>query len=90
MLVTQLGDRHLLQQMPPQNGDLLFRRVVLPFFFMRSLRYLNGRTLSPFPAEARQDNNREKGPQHYIKGTLCTFTPSAKTLPQIPKAVLCY
>jgi len=22
----------LLKQMPPQDGDLLFRRVVLPFF----------------------------------------------------------
>ena len=27
-LVTQLRDRHLLQQMPPQDGDFLFRRVV--------------------------------------------------------------
>ena len=27
--VTQLRDRHLLQQMPPQDGDFLFRRVVL-------------------------------------------------------------
>jgi hypothetical protein len=27
---------------------------VLGFFFIRSLRHLNGRTLSPFPAEAEQ------------------------------------
>ena len=35
--VTQIRDRHSFHQMPPQNGDLLFRRVVLPL-----LRYLNG------------------------------------------------
>src|SRR5215813_7233327 len=29
--VTELRDRFLLQQMPPQDGDLLFRLVVLPF-----------------------------------------------------------
>jgi len=28
--VAQLRDRLLLQQVQPQNGDLLFRRVVLP------------------------------------------------------------
>ena len=28
--VTQIRDRHSLHQMPPQNGNLLFRRVVLP------------------------------------------------------------
>jgi hypothetical protein len=28
--VTQIRDRHSFHQMPPQNGDLLFRRVVLP------------------------------------------------------------
>src|SRR5215831_8934594 len=27
VLVTQLRDRHLLQQMPPQDGDFLFRRL---------------------------------------------------------------
>jgi hypothetical protein len=31
--VTELGNRLLLQQMPPQKGDLLFRRVVLPCLF---------------------------------------------------------
>ena len=30
--VTQIRDRHSFHQMPPQNGDLLFRRVVLPLF----------------------------------------------------------
>ena len=29
-LIAQLRDWLLVQQMPPQNGDLLFRRVVLP------------------------------------------------------------
>jgi len=29
-LVTQIRDRHSFHQMPPQNGNLLFRRVVLP------------------------------------------------------------
>src|SRR6516162_3231057 len=53
--VTQLGDRLLFQQMSPEDGDLLFCGVVLPLFFHAfSLRYLNGRTLSPFPAEAGQ------------------------------------
>jgi hypothetical protein len=28
--VTQFRDRHSFHQMPPQNGDLFFRRVVLP------------------------------------------------------------
>ena len=55
-LVTQLRDRLLLQQMPPQDGDLLFSRCNASVaFFMRSLRYLNGRTLSPFPAEAEHE-----------------------------------
>src|SRR5260370_5017347 len=27
--VTQIRDRHSFHQMPPENGDLLFRRVVL-------------------------------------------------------------
>ena len=31
--VTQIRDRYSLHQMPPQNGDLLFRRVVLPLLF---------------------------------------------------------
>ena len=31
--VTQLRDRHPFHQMPPQNGNLLFRRVVLPLLF---------------------------------------------------------
>jgi hypothetical protein len=31
-LVTQVRDRHSFHQMPPQNGDLLFRCVVLPSF----------------------------------------------------------
>jgi len=28
--IAELRDRLLVQQMPPQNGDFLFRRVVLP------------------------------------------------------------
>src|SRR5215471_13784946 len=28
--IAELRDRLLLQQMPPEDGDLLFRRVVLP------------------------------------------------------------
>ena len=28
--IAELRDRLLLKQMPPQNGDLFFRRVVLP------------------------------------------------------------
>jgi hypothetical protein len=28
--VTQIRDRHSFRQMPPQDGDLLFRGVVLP------------------------------------------------------------
>jgi hypothetical protein len=31
--VTQVRDRHPFHQMPPQNGALLFRGVVLPLFF---------------------------------------------------------
>ena len=31
-LVTRVRDRHSFHQMPPQNGDLLFRRVVFPSF----------------------------------------------------------
>ena len=32
-LVTRVRDRHSFHQMPPQNGDLLFRQVVLPLSF---------------------------------------------------------
>jgi len=31
--VAEFPDRLLLQQMPPQDADLLLRRIVLPFFF---------------------------------------------------------
>jgi hypothetical protein len=31
-LVAELRDRLLLQQMPPEDGNLFFRRVVLPLF----------------------------------------------------------
>ena len=31
-LVTQVRDRHSFHQMPPQNADFLFRRVVLSSF----------------------------------------------------------
>ena len=50
VLVTQLRDRHLLQQMPPQDGDLLFRRVVLPLLpsCVRSI-ILRGNAFSIFP-----------------------------------------
>jgi hypothetical protein len=30
LFVTQLRDRHLLQQIPPQDSNFLFRRVALP------------------------------------------------------------
>jgi hypothetical protein len=33
LLIAELRDRLLLQQVPPQDGDLLFRRVVLPLLF---------------------------------------------------------
>src|SRR6266568_9631527 len=39
--------------MAPQNGHLLLSSVVLALS-SHTLRYLNGRTLSPFPAEAGQ------------------------------------
>lgn len=54
--VAQFRDRHLLNQMLPQDGNFFFCAVVLSLLFMRSLRYLNGRTLSPFPTE----------PEHYL------------------------
>ena len=55
-LVTQVRDQHSFRQMPPQNGDLLFWRVVLPLLFhvVAPLLYPNGRTLSPFPVEPGQ------------------------------------
>jgi len=31
--IAELGDRLLVQQMPPQNGDLLLGRVVFPRLF---------------------------------------------------------
>jgi len=39
-LIAELGDRLLVQQMPPQDGDFLFRRVVLPLLL---------HTFSPLP-----------------------------------------
>jgi hypothetical protein len=45
--LTEIGNPLLLPQMPPQNGDPACGGS--PCIFMRSLRYLNGRTLSPFP-----------------------------------------
>jgi len=32
LFVTQIRDQHSFHQMPPQNGDLLFRSVALPLF----------------------------------------------------------
>ncbi len=49
--IAQLRDRLLLQQVPPQDGDFLFRRVCFRCFFMHSLRWPNGGTPSPFPIE---------------------------------------
>ena len=40
LLAAQFRDRHLLKQMPPQDGDLLFWRVVLPLLL---------HALSPLP-----------------------------------------
>ena len=34
--IAELRDRLILQQMPPQDNDLLFRRVGLPLLSMRS------------------------------------------------------
>jgi hypothetical protein len=31
--IAELRDRFILQQMPPEDGDLLFRRVVFPLLF---------------------------------------------------------
>jgi hypothetical protein len=43
--------------MLPQDGDFLFRRVVLPLLLlMRSLHNPNGGTPSPFPAEPEHDS----------------------------------
>src|SRR5271165_4211936 len=50
--LTQVRDRNPVQKVAPQNGHLLLCGVMLSFLFIRSLRYLNGRTLSPFPTEA--------------------------------------
>ncbi len=36
--VTQIRDRHSFHQMPPENGDLLFRRVVLPLLLQPQTR----------------------------------------------------
>jgi hypothetical protein len=35
--ITQIRDRHSFQQMPPQNGDLLFRCVVLPLLLCSTI-----------------------------------------------------
>jgi hypothetical protein len=55
--VTEPGDLFLLQQMAPQNGNVLFCVYCFRAFLTRSLRYLNGRTLSPFPAEAEHPDS---------------------------------
>ena len=54
---TELGDRHLVQQVASKDGNLLFGGVMLTLvsqflILIRSPDYLNRRTLSPFPAEA--------------------------------------
>src|SRR6266404_4613121 len=36
--VTQIRDRHSFHQMPPENGDLIFRRVVLPLLLQPQTR----------------------------------------------------
>src|SRR5579863_39895 len=43
-----------VHKMPPQDGYFFFWGDMLPFLLIRSLRYLNGRTLSPFLTEAGQ------------------------------------
>ena len=30
ILVAEVGDRHTIDEMPPEDGDLLDRRIVLP------------------------------------------------------------
>jgi hypothetical protein len=48
--IAQLRDRLVLQQMPPQDSDFLFWRVVLSLLLPACFT-LTGRTPSPFPAE---------------------------------------
>jgi len=53
-LIAELRDRLLVQQMPPQDGDFLFRRVVLPLLLhaFSPLPYReNASSISRFPAE---------------------------------------
>src|SRR5689334_3726917 len=52
--IAELRDALLLQQMPPQDGDLLFRRVVLPLL-LHAFIHLTGRTPRPFPTEPEQE-----------------------------------
>ena len=56
MLVTQGGNRHLVDQVPPQDGYFLFRGVMLTLVAREpSPLYLSQRENSPFPAEAGQE-----------------------------------
>jgi hypothetical protein len=34
MFLAQIGNRHFIQQVPPQDGNLLFPGVMLSFFFL--------------------------------------------------------
>jgi hypothetical protein len=43
--------KNSLEQMPPQDGDFLFRRLVLPVLLHAFSPYPTGRTPSPFPTE---------------------------------------
>src|SRR5262249_38161955 len=57
MLVAEIRDGHVVDQMAPEDGDLLDRRIVLPRLPQgrNSFRVLLelGHGVSPFPAEAR-------------------------------------
>src|SRR5215470_3865552 len=60
VLATQFRDRNLLQQMPPQDGNFFFRRIVLPLLLHAFAPIiLNGGTLSPFPAEREHSELRK-------------------------------
>src|SRR5207244_8161183 len=54
LFVTQLRDRHPLQQTPPQHGNFLFRRVVLPLLLHAFAPLSQRGNASPFPAEPEQ------------------------------------
>src|SRR5260370_38095114 len=58
--VTELRDRHLLQEMPPQDGHFLFRRVVLPLLlhaFAPLSEWWNAFSISSRTGSSRDDKH---------------------------------